>query len=193
MKKKIIVLSVMLVLVMSVLLGCESASKYVYNIQMVEPEPQSEPLTFSDETLAIKFTPLITATNAFLPPSLKGINVQIRNLSDKSIKVLWDDVSFIDIDNSVQKIMHQGVKYTNRGESMSPTSIPAGTLLEDTIIPTDIVSWSSITNDWVNSGIVNQYNAGQYHQEKIGIMLPIEHNGETKEYLFRFKITAKSM
>ena len=188
-----ILIGIMMIILVVFLAGCENGGKYVYNISMVEPKSTGEPLTYEDDILAIKFTPLVTAVNPFLPPNLKAINFQIRNLSDKSIKILWNDMSFIDIDNTVSKIMHQGIKYTNRGGDMSPTSIPAETLLEDTIIPTDRVSWSNISNDWVNSGIVNQYNAGRYHQEEIGITLPVEHNGEIKEYLFKFRVTAKSM
>jgi hypothetical protein len=191
-KRKILIGIIMIILVVF-LAGCESGVKYVYNISMVEPKSTGEPLAYEDDMLAIKFTPLITSDNKYIPPALKAINFQIRNLSDRSIKILWNDMSFIDIDNTVSKIMHYGVKYTKRGESMSPTSIPAGTILEDSITPTDRVSWSSISNDWFNSGIVNEHNAGQYHQEEIGITLPIEYNGEVQEYLFKFKVIVKTM
>ncbi|ACL70140.1 hypothetical protein [Halothermothrix orenii] len=190
MRKKVIIIFMLAVLLLG-LVGCESGSNYVYNIQMIDPEPDGEPLTYRDNTLAIKFTPLVISTTPLLPPDLKGIKIRVTNLSDSTIKILWDDMSFIDIDNSVTKIMHQGVKYANRNESMAPTSIPAGTILEDTIVPTDRISWSNISNSWVNAGIVNQYNATQYHQEEIGITLPVEYKGEVKEYIFKFKVTAK--
>ena len=53
-----------------------------------------------------------------------SIHFRIENKTDHSIKVIWDEAVYISIDKSSERVMHLGVKYTERNNSQPPTIIP---------------------------------------------------------------------
>lgn len=75
---------------------------------------------------------IIVATDQAIPFS-------IRNKTDHSIKLVWDEASFIDPNGKVAKVMHEGVKFAERNASQPPSIIPAHQQLEDAAFPNDRV------------------------------------------------------
>src|SRR5215831_6840871 len=45
------------------------------------------------------------------------VEFMISNKTDHSIKLIWDEASFIDVDRKVMKVMHAGVKFADRNSS----------------------------------------------------------------------------
>jgi hypothetical protein len=98
-------------------------------------------------------------TEMFFTPV--GINFTINNKTAKTIKILWDDAAFIEKDGTASKVMHNGIKYTDRNNSMPPTIIPANGKIEETATPTNRIVWvqgyysryGSTPGYWNNQGI----------------------------------------
>ena len=73
----------------------------------------------------------------------------MKNISNSTIKVVWDEAAYIDYNGETSKIMHKGIKYSEREASQPASVIIKGAKLEDVAIPTKNVSYSSSLNDWV--------------------------------------------
>jgi hypothetical protein len=67
--------------------------------------------------------------------------LSVRNKSEHSIKLVWDEASYIDYDGDLTKVMHEGVKYIDRNSAQSPSVIPAKQRLADVVYPNDRVSY----------------------------------------------------
>ena len=63
----------------------------------------------------------------------------LKNKSGHSIKINWDDISFVDINGTVGRVMHNGVKFIDRNNSQPATTIPNGAKIDDVLIPTENV------------------------------------------------------
>jgi len=108
----------------------------------------------------------------------------IRNKTNNTLKIVWDDAVFADIDGGVSKVMHNGVKYAEKENSQPSTSIIKGGTLSDRIIPTQFVRYQN--DDWIV--------ADNYTEDVNGIvriMLPIQIKDVINEYLFEFSLEKK--
>lgn len=107
----------------------------------------------------------------------------LKNKSDNSLKIIWDEASFINEDNESGRIAHKGVRKDRLNESQPPTVIPKGTELNDMVVPVDRVG------DFLIPGI-RKYNPDR-KGKKVMILLPIEIKGVTNEYTFTFDLVWK--
>lgn len=120
----------------------------------------------------------------------KECNFVLKNKSNNTIKVVWDDVSFIDENNLASKIFHNGVRYIDANNSQPSTSIPKGAELVDLLAPTNKIR---NYNGWYRENLINHNN--MFNSNLVGrylkILLPIEVKGVVNEYEFTFKINWK--
>jgi hypothetical protein len=139
------------------------------------------PLTYVDSSLAASFD-----------IGKKDISFVLRNQTPNTIKVLWDESLFIK-NGSPGKVMHGGVKFTDRNQSMPPSVVPAGTTFEDVIVPSENVYWKegyysqygSSPGGWEKNDLLpSNLSKG----DKIGVFMPMNIGGSTKEYNFTFRI-----
>ena len=114
------------------------------------------------------------------------------------MKIIWDEAAYIDQNGSTQKVMHSGVKYTDRNSSQPPSVIIRGAQIEDVVIPNDNVYYiSGQYGGWrirplFQSFAANQAElntvSSQYVGKEIRVLLPIEIKGVTNDYIFNFKV-----
>ena len=74
---------------------------------------------------------------------LKQFNFTLNNKSGHSLKINWDDISFVDTEGQVGRVMHSGVKYTERNNSQPATTVPKGASISDILLPTENVYFVS--------------------------------------------------
>lgn len=80
----------------------------------------------------------------------------LKNKSEYSIKIPWDDVTYINTAGSVGRVMHSGVKYIDRNNSQPASIIPKGASLSDIVQPTDNVYYvSGQYGGWRTSNLFN--------------------------------------
>lgn len=121
------------------------------------------------------------------------LNFSIKNKSDYSIKILWDEAVFIDQNGKTGRVMHDGIKYIDRNNSMPASVIPKGTSLDDMIVPTSNVYYSS-GSGWRTSDLlyvdqnVLKSNPSAYEGVTIKVLLPLEIEGVKNEYTFEFDV-----
>jgi hypothetical protein len=135
----------------------------------------------------------------------KEIDFEIYNKTDKSVKIIWDETSFIPYGEG-KKVMHKGVKYVDRNAAQVPTAIPSKTTWSDIVVPTDNIyykqgyysqyvsnpgGWET-TDLWISAdfnkpeteAVVMKLKGWKYR-----LVMPMEVNGVKKEYTFNFEIT----
>lgn len=75
----------------------------------------------------------------------------LKNKSDYSMKIPWDDIVYVDISSNTQRVMHSGVKYTDRNSSQPATIVPKNASISDVLLPTDNVKYVGFY--WLGRGI----------------------------------------
>lgn len=124
------------------------------------------------------------------------IGFELKNKSDLTLKVIWDDAAFVSMTNETGKIFHKGIKYIDRENSQPPTSIYKGTTLSDLIAPTSYVSYTSGQyGGWSSRPLIPSKGVAfstkvEYDETLIGqkmrVILPIKEDDQTIEYTFIF-------
>lgn len=119
-------------------------------------------------------------------PQEKGFYFILKNKSGNSIKIVWDDASYMGVDNSASRVFHNGVKYIDKDKAQPATIVPNGATVEDVVSPTDKVSWSG--SSWYTDPLLYGYDNGLKAGKTVKVLLPISVKGVENEYTFVFKV-----
>jgi len=128
----------------------------------------------------------------------KQFNFKLTNKSGHSMKINWDDVSYVDTKGQVGRVMHAGVKYTDRNNSQPATTIPKGASISDILLPTDNVYYiSGQYGGWRENYLFpcvyqtpEAFNEGASNMigKTMTIMMPIMIENVQNDYTFTFNI-----
>ena len=128
----------------------------------------------------------------------KQFNFVLKNKSGHTLKINWDDISFVDINGRVGRVMHSGVKYTDRNNSQPATTIPKGASISDLLLPTDNVYYvSGQYGGWRERYLIpcvyqtpDEFNkeASPYVGKSMTIMMPVIIENVQNDYTFTFNI-----
>ncbi|MGZ3850246.1 MAG: hypothetical protein ACXVBR_08330 [Flavisolibacter sp.] len=165
-----------------------SGRAYRYKFEMLKPKADTS-LSFEDARMKFEFT---------IQPD--EIDFIAKNKSEEPVRINWDEASIV-LNGTAEKTMHKGVRYIDRNSSQPPTTIPANASIDDLVVPTKNVSYSSVTysNGWETDPIFPKLD---YNNEKtrlsiqhlkgneFTLYLPVKDvNGKEFGYSFLFKIT----
>lgn len=125
-------------------------------------------------------------------------NFNLKNKSGHTMKINWDDISYVDINGKTGRVMHSGVKYTERNNSQPASTIPKGASLSDLLLPTDNVYFTSGQyGGWRESKLIpciyktkedRDNGAEKYVGKQMTIMMPIIIENVQNDYTFVFNI-----
>lgn len=124
-------------------------------------------------------------------------NFTLKNKTNHSLKINWDDISYVDIYGNVGRVMHSGVKYTDRNSSQPSTTIPKNAKISDILLPTDNVYFlSGQYGGWSEKPLIpnnfSTQNEGTDNTSKyignLTIMMPIIIEGIQNDYTFVFSV-----
>ena len=128
----------------------------------------------------------------------KQFNFTLKNKSGQTLMINWDDISFVDINGQVGRVMHSGVKYTERNNSQPATTIPKGASISDLLLPTGNVYYvSGQYGGWRERYLIpcvyqtpDAFNkeASTYVGKSMTIMMPIMIENVQNDYSFTFNI-----
>ena len=129
---------------------------------------------------------------------LKQFNFTLNNKSGHSLKINWDDISFVDTKGQVGRVMHSGVKYSERNNSQPATTVPKGASISDILLPTENVYFiSGQYGGWCENYLLpcvyqtpEAFNAGASSLvgKTMTIMMPIMIENVQNDYTFTFNI-----
>lgn len=117
----------------------------------------------------------------------KQFDFVLKNISDNSIKVVWNEAVFVDFDGTTSKIMHAGTKYSQREGDQPATTIIKGAKIEDLAAPNCNIRYSDTLKEWVTESMYPKDPALSPGQLKL--MLPIQIKDVINEYVFIFDVS----
>ncbi|OPL14553.1 MAG: hypothetical protein AVO38_11325 [delta proteobacterium ML8_D] len=114
----------------------------------------------------------------------------LQNRTDNPIIIDWNQVSYVDVLGESHKVMHSGIKYTDRAKPQPPTVLPPTAKLEDIVFPIDYVYYSSGKyGGWREISLFPEAPKAKIFQGRsFSVFMPLEINGVKKNFLFSFKI-----
>lgn len=130
------------------------------------------------------------------------IAFELRNKTTHSIKIIWDETVYVDELGESKRVMHSGVKYSEKNNSQPPTVIPRGTTVTDMIVPVDNVSYGSgsgwkekplLPNQTLSAGSpisvdVFESIVKEYVGKTIQVLLSLKIEDVVNEYIFSFVV-----
>ena len=130
--------------------------------------------------------------------SSKQFNFDLKNKSGHTLKINWDDISYVDYDGKTGRVMHSGVKYTERNNSQPSSTVPKGASLSDILLPTENVYYiSGQYGGWqekylipcvYNDEATKNAQASKYIGKKLTVMMPIMIENVQNDYTFIFNV-----
>lgn len=129
--------------------------------------------------------------------STTRLDFTLKNKSGHSIKINWDEVTYVDWKEQADRIMHKGIRYNEREKSQGFINIPNGTSLTDVIIPISKVKFDG--GKWIELALIPCYydnkrlmladiQKGTWIGKTIKVLFPIEIEGVKNDYSFEFKV-----
>ena len=201
--KKTLLLSLV---VLFILEGCRTLG--YYDITLKEVLKQGNVLQLGDNKTIVNFKENNTCCFedscikiTFIPLSA-NIPFILENKSDQTMKIIWDETVYIDVNETCRKVTHAGVKYIDAERTQLPTIIAISSKIHDVIYPTDNIYYISyyISNiyfaEWKHAPLLprayTKYDLEEIKKGYIGktikILLPIQIQNAVSEYLFCFRI-----
>lgn len=114
-------------------------------------------------------------------------NFILKNVSNNTLKVVWNEAVFVDVDGNTSKVMHSGVKYSEREGDQPSSTIIKGAKLEDLAAPTDKIYYSDTFEKWTSKSLYSNADVNAKNQT-IKLMLPIQVKDVVNEYIFEFTL-----
>lgn len=134
----------------------------------------------------------------WLPTSDKFI-FKLKNKTDHSIKIIWDEAAYIDTNSISHRVIHSGTKYTDKNNPQPPSVVARNTSINEMILPADHIKWGY--GSWSTNPILpntafttttskEQFKSicKKYMGKNIQVLLPIKVKKITNEYYFTFEI-----
>lgn len=128
----------------------------------------------------------------------KQFNFTLKNKSGHTLKINWDDISYVDTKGQVGRVMHAGVKYTDRNNSQPATTVPKGASISDILLPTENVYFvSGQYGGWGENYLIpcvyktpEDFNSGASSLvgKTMTVMMPIMIENVQNDYTFTFNI-----
>lgn len=171
------------------------SGKYISLLAEVEKPSNSEirygeTMTIPSENGISKFTYKDNVIDIMIFADCSNFNFVLQNISESSIKIVWDEAVFVNFDGSTEKVMHKGIKFSEKNGAQPATTIIKNAKWEDTVTPTHLVYYREATK-YIKGGW-DTYS--MYPREKglkpgqIKLMLPIRIKDVINEYVFVFDV-----
>jgi len=110
----------------------------------------------------------------------------LKNVSDNSIKVIWNEAVFVNYDGTTSKVIHAGTRYSQREADQPSTTIIKGAKIEDIAAPNCYIRYSETLKEWVKDSMYP--SAPDIEPGQLRLMLPIQIKDVINEYVFIFDV-----
>ena len=155
--------------------GCESQklnSRYqVSLIQVDQPKNPKEQygtqrISTTNEQGKYEYAFEDNLIQVFWVPQTDEIEFSLKNKTKNTMKILWDDASLITYAGSSERVIHAGIKYSEKSSPQAPSVIAKGSTLSDLIAPASYISYSSLAKAWVSKPLLPPYQVELGFDEK---------------------------
>ena len=108
-------------------------------------------------------------------------NFTLTNKSPHSMRIIWDEVVYVDVDGIVSKMIHEGTRLADINNPQAPAIVPRGARLNSFLAPVSRIRGGALLPlfDERNRSLDNR---------TVSISLPLQIQNVTNEYVFTFRI-----
>lgn len=152
----------------------ENPSERYGDIQQIEDSVLTK-FSFEDDLISI-----------IIFSDVSHFRFKLTNKSQNSIKIIWDDAAFVDCNGSTSKVIHSGIKYSQKESPQPATTIIRGASLEDIACPSSKVRYSDFLENWTVDPMYPDLAFKEVKQ--VRLMLPIQIKDVVNEYVFVFNV-----
>lgn len=165
--------------------------------KMSTTEEEGYTYTFEDGMIKILWLPSITMLEFLL-----------ENKTNSPMKIIWNEAVYVCEKGDSHKIIHAGVKYSQRNRHQIPSAIEQKSTLKDFVYPVDYMSFADEawiekplwSGRWERKPLLPSSQRGGDPQEflnsaknyigkTIQVLLPIRVEDVTYDYTFIFKVS----
>jgi len=118
-------------------------------------------------------------------------SILIKNNSNQTMRIMWNEASFVNIDNLTSQVMHSGVKFSEREKLQVPTTIIGGAMLADVIVPINNVELIGLREMRWEKLPLFDHSEPIRNPQTIKLMIPVQVGGTLKEYIFTFRVRSE--
>lgn len=129
--------------------------------------------------------------------SREQFDFRLHNKTSHTIRIIWDEASFVDLNGSSHRVIHSGIKFVDKNKPQPATVIPAGSYVDDLLVPEDNIYLPNIYQGWQTKSLVPSFSnekevllrdAQSFIGKKLKIVLPVQIEDTTNDYQFTFDI-----
>ena len=120
----------------------------------------------------------------------KGFSFSLTNISDHTIRIIWDEAVFVNFDGKTSKVIHNSTRYIDRFKEQQPTVIIKGATTNDVAVPVCTIRDGSDGVE-VYSIYPDPYLRDKFIGSTFRLMLPIQIKDTVNEYIFTFELGAE--
>lgn len=124
------------------------------------------------------------------------LNFVLTNKTEDFIRVKWQDAVFVNIDNHVRRVYHEGMMYADKSAFIPDMIVPSGAVYKDFILPIN-KAYANSSGGYSEAPILFIQSTSRKEFDKmvseckgkeLSVVLPIETNGSVKYYTFIFYV-----
>ena len=119
--------------------------------------------------------------------------VDIKNKTENSIQIDWNQGAYVGPDGNSQRLMHGEVRRYQANQSLPPTVIPAGGSASKTIGSMEAFEGELFPVSYVgadSSGVASfRKRVDAFEETEVQVLLPLKIEEEVNEYTFTFDVT----
>lgn len=195
--KKFILL-IIYCLILLIIVGCQAQHRAFYKFRLSEVKAPDRTIVDFEITDTMTYSYKDDIISVMWSPGLYDMAFRLENLSNQTIKLNWDEVTYIDENKESHKIMHTGIKYIDCEKPQTASMIIGGGHIDDIIAPCDNIHYAygkwekralfpvKTRNDKTGDFLENtRHLIGKTTQ----VYLPLYIGGNRSEYIFSFEIT----
>ena len=131
------------------------------------------------------------------------LDFELTNKSNHTMKINWDDVSYVDYKGEVKRVIHANTKYIDKENAQVSLSIPKGAKLSDLFFPSEKAEFVRYRSKyqsydyWTKKTLIpsvykkkkeREEKAPMYTGKTMSVLLPIMIEGVQNDYYFTFEI-----
>lgn len=166
------------------------SGKYISSLIKVE-KPADESVRFGDTIVEeVEGVKKYRYIDDFIDILIFGDSEQfsffLKNVSQNTLKLVWNEAVFVDFNGTTCKVMHVGTKYSEKDGNQPSTTIIKGANIEDIAVPTCNIRYSDFINKWITASMYP--NTPETIPGDLKLMLPIQVKDVINEYIFIFRV-----
>ena len=156
----------------------EQMVRYRLSYRLVAPAA-SDTLQFRDSTVAVSFA-----------VSDQSFQLRFENLTAHSVKILWEQAAYTDVNRQTHRLMHSGVRFQDRNNHIPDQIVPSRAAVQEAVIPISKVFFAQQKKTYdIQPLFVRDDNAAAgLKGKKINLFIPVEVNRAIIPYNFKIEI-----